>query len=81
MGFSCVIPSKVRNRDTFMKTKELLKDILYFALMFFILFCLFSCEYRYRYPCQDPDNWHKEECNNKACEVEGTCTEQVLAKK
>jgi len=70
----------VRSRDTTMKTSELLKDILYYALMIFILFCLLSCEYRYRYPCQDPENWNKIECNNEACKVEGECTYQVLNK-
>jgi hypothetical protein len=48
--------------------------------LFFILFFLGSCADRYRYPCQDPNNWHKTECNNKVCEIEGTCTKHVLAK-
>lgn len=43
-----------------------------------ILLLLTGCEYHYRYPCQDPQNWHKDECNNTACKAEGTCTEQVL---
>jgi hypothetical protein len=41
---------------------------------------LIGCQDRYRYPCQDPNNWQKTECNNKVCEVEGTCTEQLIKK-
>ena len=37
-----------------------------------------GCQYRYRYPCQDPKNWSKVECNNDACRVEGDCTSNVL---
>lgn len=44
------------------------------------LFLLSSCEGHYRYPCQDPDNWHKEECNNDVCKAEGECTDDVLGR-
>ena len=37
-----------------------------------------GCEYRYRYPCQDPQNWNKEECNNLECKVQGNCTDDLL---
>ena len=37
-----------------------------------------GCANRYRYPCQDPANWNKVECNNDACRAEGDCTSQVL---
>ena len=43
-----------------------------------ILLLLSGCEYHYRYPCQDPKNWHKVECNNEVCKAEGTCTDLVL---
>lgn len=39
---------------------------------------LSGCEYRYRYPCQDPANWNKEECNNLECKVQGNCTDDLL---
>ena len=41
---------------------------------------LSSCGYdgSYRYPCQDPANWEKEECNPPICEVDGNCTETLL---
>jgi hypothetical protein len=33
---------------------------------------------RYRYPCQDPVNWEKAECNPPVCEATGTCTKDIL---
>jgi hypothetical protein len=35
---------------------------------------------RYRYPCQDPVNWEKAECNPPVCEATGTCTKDILGK-
>ncbi len=32
-----------------------------------------GCSDTYRYPCQDPANWKKEECNRPACEADGMC--------
>lgn len=42
------------------------------------LLLLAGCESRYRYPCQDPLNWGKLECNNEICEADGTCTKQTI---
>jgi hypothetical protein len=42
---------------------------------------LAGCDSQYRYPCQDPANWGKDECNNKVCKVEGECTSDVLEPK
>lgn len=33
---------------------------------------------RFRYPCQDPDNWDKKECKPPTCEVTRTCPEHIL---
>ena len=33
---------------------------------------------RFRYPCQDPDNWGKKECTKPTCEVTRTCPEYIL---
>lgn len=41
---------------------------------------LAGCEGHYRYPCQDPANWDKKECNNEICNAEGSCTDDVLGK-
>ena len=41
---------------------------------------LASCGYQgsYRYSCQDPDNWSKQECKLPRCKVDGNCTEYLL---
>ena len=44
-----------------------------------ITIILTGCEGHYRYPCQDPANWGKLECNNDVCKSEGTCTADVIA--
>ena len=41
---------------------------------------LAGCEGHYRYPCQDPANWDKKECNNEVCKAEGSCTSDVLGR-
>jgi hypothetical protein len=33
---------------------------------------------RFRYPCQDPNNWDKEICNKPICDVTRTCPEHVF---
>lgn len=48
--------------------------ILVFALL------IASCGYdgKYRYECQDPENWSKSECEPPICEVDGACTKTLL---
>jgi hypothetical protein len=36
-------------------------------------FTLVGCEDTYRYPCQDPANAEKAECNRPICEADGMC--------
>jgi hypothetical protein len=43
-----------------------------------ILLLLCGCDNHYRYPCQDPQNWKKIECNNEVCRAEGTCTDILI---
>ena len=45
-----------------------------------MLIMVSACGYdgHYRYECQDPANWEKEECNPPICEVDGACTETLL---
>lgn len=33
---------------------------------------------RFRYPCQDPDNWDKDFCKMPKCDVTRTCPEHVF---
>lgn len=39
---------------------------------------LAGCEDRFRYPCQDPQNWQKPECNPPICTATGTCPNDVV---
>ena len=45
-----------------------------------MLIAISACGYdgKYRYPCQDPDNWGKSECEPPECRVDGACTETLL---
>ena len=38
---------------------------------------LVGCEDTFRYPCQDPANKDKEECNRPACEDDGMCYDSL----
>jgi len=33
---------------------------------------------RFRYPCQNPDNWDKPMCQKPACDVTRTCPEHIF---
>jgi len=33
---------------------------------------------RFRYPCQDPENWDKKICQKPTCDVTRTCIEHVF---
>jgi hypothetical protein len=43
------------------------------AALFLTALLLVGCSDTYRYPCQDPANANKEECNRPACEADGMC--------
>jgi hypothetical protein len=59
-----------------------MKRITTIALSGLLMLSLTGCESlnRYRYPCQDPANWEKAECNPPICEATGTCTKDVIGK-
>jgi hypothetical protein len=42
------------------------------------LFALSACEDRFRYKCQDPENWELDECKPPICTASGTCPEQLV---
>jgi hypothetical protein len=33
---------------------------------------------RFRYPCQDPENWGTEACKSPICDVTRTCPEHIF---
>lgn len=59
-----------------------MKLLMYILLpIIMILSCLYLVMFssdRYRYPCQDPANWHEDGCYPPECEADGTCTKYLL---
>jgi hypothetical protein len=45
---------------------------------FLVLLALFGCEDRFRYSCQDPENWENAECKAPICVATATCPEQLV---
>lgn len=43
------------------------------------LMALMGCEDRYRYPCQNPDNFVKAECQKPKCLFTQQCPEYLVA--
>jgi hypothetical protein len=49
------------------------------ALLVLALVALVGCEDRYRYPCQNPDNFHKPDCQKPKCLFTQQCPEYLVA--
>jgi len=47
--------------------------------LFLILFLLAGCEPTYRYQCQNPQNFHKEQCQKPLCQFSQVCPEYIIA--
>jgi len=43
-----------------------------------LLVLLTGCEDRFRYACQDPQNWQNAECKPPICTATATCPEQLV---
>jgi len=39
---------------------------------------LTGCQERFRYDCQDPENWKAAECTKPQCTAMGYCTEYLI---
>ena len=39
---------------------------------------LAGCGQQFRYPCQNPDNWGKAECQRPLCEVNRDCPDHIF---
>lgn len=48
-----------------------------YLLILLLPFTLLACDERYRYPCQDPENWGTKECTKPFCSANGTCPEDL----
>jgi hypothetical protein len=49
------------------------------VMMIGIIFLLVGCEDRYRYTCQNPDNFDLKECQKPRCMFTQTCPEYLVA--
>ncbi len=50
--------------------------VLFFCLMILLLF---GCQDRYRYFCQNPENFVHESCQKPKCQFTQTCPEYLVA--
>jgi hypothetical protein len=41
-----------------------------------LVLLLSGCD-RFRYPCQDPENWETKQCQRPYCSATGTCPDQL----
>lgn len=48
------------------------------AVLALPVFLITGCDQRYRYPCQNPDNWNKETCQKPKCEVHRNCSDLIF---
>lgn len=49
------------------------------ALALLAVLILAACQDRYRYPCQNPDNFHSEQCQKPKCQFTQQCPEYLVA--
>jgi hypothetical protein len=47
-------------------------------LLLFVFLALVACEDRFRYKCQDPQNWELAECKPPICTATATCPDQLI---
>ena len=48
-----------------------------YILLLLLPLTLVACNERYRYPCQDPENWEEKQCKKPFCSANGTCPEDL----
>jgi hypothetical protein len=56
--------------------KKILSPLAVIVLALTLSGCNFDGSFRY--PCQDPANWDKDECKPPICTVNGACPEDLV---
>ena len=56
--------------------KKILSPLAVIVLALILSACNFQGSFRY--PCQDPANWEKDECKPPICTVNGACPEDLV---
>lgn len=59
-----------------MEDRKLIKWL--FVLLLLPLCLAYFSGDRYRYPCQDPENWDKQICKLPTCDVTRTCPQHIF---
>lgn len=49
------------------------------TLLLLVVWLMAACEDRYRYPCQNPDNFAKAECQRPKCLFTQQCPDYLVA--
>ena len=49
-----------------------------YVVLIIVALGLTACEDKFRYPCQDPKNWEKEDCKPPVCTASQTCPEMLI---
>jgi hypothetical protein len=49
------------------------------AIVCLVVVALTGCEDQYRYPCQNPDNFQRTECQKPKCQFTQQCPEYLVA--
>jgi hypothetical protein len=60
-----------------MNSDKSLAKWLFLLLLLPVALAVFSGD-RFRYPCQDPENWDKDMCKAPQCEVTRTCPDHIF---
>lgn len=56
-----------------------IKLVRYLFILLVLPIAMATCSGdRFRYPCQDPNNWDKEICKKPLCDVTRTCPEHIF---
>jgi hypothetical protein len=58
---------------------RVVKIVFFVAVLGLGVTFLSGCEERYRYFCQNPDNFHKEQCQKPRCQFTQQCPEYLVA--
>jgi len=56
--------------------KKILSPLAVIILTLMLSGCSFDG--KFRYPCQDPANWEKDECKPPICTVNGACPDDLV---
>jgi len=71
-----------KKKEAVVKQPKIMSDkklfIIAAALLLLPLSLAFFGGDRFRYPCQNPDNWENEMCKMPRCDVTRTCPEHIF---